>query len=316
MTRKFYLTILIVLAVFSLSGGNAGAQSEQPEYFPETGHYVTSAFYDFYINNPNARLVYGLPITEADIDPASGRLVQYFEKVRFEFFSENMPGDKVRLTPLGQKLYERGEIIPGLTKTTPNCYQSGDWDYPVCFNFHTFYQQYGGQGQFGRPISGLEHVRGRLVQYFEYTQMVWMPENPKDATIVLAPLGLKYFYAFETDYTKLEPKRNFIYNNHINKIQLSVFPRQALIVNGEAQQFDVIATDQNHAPLAKGILHIQALYPDGTIVELHQIPTDSRGLASFTLHHGSGTLGVVEVFVRLTFNDLETVAVTSFRIWY
>lgn len=317
MDRRLRYLTLVLAVLLMLSVQSAFAQQGGSEYFPETGHNVTGDFHTFYFANPNARLVYGLPVTEAFIDPETGRLIQYFENARFEYFAENMAGDKVRLTPVGQSMYEHGTYITGLTESTPNCYQQDNWDYPVCFSFHSFYEDYGGESQFGRPVSGLEYLRGRLVQFFEYAQLVWMPEHPPESEILVAQLGLKYFYANETNPDLLDPITNFIYYSNISEIRVSAFPKRAVISNGSDQEIGVIARDQNNAPLANAIIYVTLRFPDGSETEIRQLATDKFGLANFTISNAaSSELGPVEVIVRLTYNDLETITVTSFRIWY
>ncbi len=317
MDRRFRLLTLVLAVLLMLSVQSAFAQQGGADYFPETGHNLTGDFYTFYTANPNARLVYGLPVTEAFIDPDTGRLIQYFEKARFEYFAENMTGDKVRLTPVGQSMYEHGTYVTGLAESTPNCYQQDNWDYPVCFSFHTFYERYGGESQFGRPVSGLELLRGRLVQFFEYAQLVWMPENPPEDQIVPAQLGLKYFFAHETDLDLLKPLTNFMYYSNISEIRVSAFPKWAVISNGSDQEIGVIARDRNNAPLANAFIYVTLRYPDGSETEFSQLTTDNNGLANFTISNAaSSELGPVEVIVRLTYNNLETITVTSFRIWY
>jgi len=317
MDRKFRLFTLVLAVLLMLSVQSAFAQQRGSEYFPETGHNLTGDFYAFYTANPNARLVYGLPVTEAFIDPNTGRLIQYFEKARFEYFAENMTGDKVRLTPVGKSLYEHGTYVTGLTESTPNCYQQDNWDYPVCFSFHTFYERYGGESQFGRPVSGMEYLRGRLVQFFEYAQLQWWPENQPDSQIIVANTGLKYFYANETNPDLLYPITNFSYYSNISEIQVSAFPKWAVISNGSDQEIGVIARDQNNAPLANAFIYVTLRFPDGSETEIKQLTTDNNGLTNFTISNAdSDELGTVEVLVRLTYNNLETITVTSFRIWY
>ena len=316
MERKTRFIGLLLSVLLILTVQSAFAQEVQSSYFPETGHYVTGEFYAFYYSNPNARLAYGNPITEAVIDPVSDRLVQYFENVRFEYHAENLPGDKVRLTPLGQLLYEHGTYLNELNVSTPGCHRAESWDYSVCFSFYDFYQANGGETHFGKPVSGLEYLRGRLVQFFEYAQLVWMPENPASAQIVVAQLGLKYFFVHETNFSKLDPIRNLEYTLNISEVSIDAFPRSAVLSEGEAQVVNFIAKDQNGAPLTNGIIHVTLRYPDGKETEITQLATDEFGLASFAFIANSSKLGPVDIIVRVTFNDLEAVTVTSFRLWY
>lgn len=316
MNRKFRFVIIFVTLMIVMLGQTVSAQSGDSEYFPETGHNLTGDFFEFYYDHPNPELVYGLPITEAFIDPETGRLMQYFENVRFEYFSDNPVGTKVVLSALGAELYEHGTSITALSAATPDCLQQADWDYPICFSFKNFYQQNGGEAAFGKPVAGLEYLRGRLVQFFEFAQLVWMPENPQQARIVIAPLGLTYFHATEEDASLLQPIRNFQYNMSISDIQVNAFTKYAVLPSGANQSIDVIAKDQNNAPLTNAIVQITILYPDETEAPVNSLATDEFGLANqaFTVH--SGTTGPVEVIIKVMYNDLETYAITSFRIGY
>jgi len=316
MTKKFRFVLIWLVIFLALTGQSVLAQSDSDEYFPETGHNLTGEFHDFYVANPNARLVYGLPITESYIDPQSGFRIQYFEKVRFELHPESPPGEKVQLTPLGEKIYEQGVVITNLSASTPNCHQQKDWEYPVCFSFYSFYQELGGERQFGKPVSGLEYTHGRLVQFFEYAELIWMPENPNQAQIVIAPLGLQYFYAVEKDLTKRDPLRSFEYNLNISQIRVRAFAKFAVIPSGPTQEIDIIAVDQNNAPLTNGIIQVTLRYPDETETTTRSLATDEFGLANLALNIESSDPGVVEVIVGVTYNDLEGISVTSFRIWY
>lgn len=316
MTKKLRYTLLWLVILLAISGQVVLAQSDPEKFFPETGHFLNGDFHDFYFANQNPELVYGLPITEAYIDPQSGLLVQYFEKIRFEYHPESPPGEKVKLTPVGEKTYEAGVTIEGLSSSKPNCYQQEGWDFPVCFSFYTFYEHFGGERQFGKPISSLEYTRGRLVQFFEYAQLVWMPENPNQTRIIIAPLGIKYYYSVETDLSKLEPFRNYEYNLNISDIQVRAFPQYAVISTGNTQVIDIIVEDQNNAPLTNGIVNITIHYPDNKVTSTSTLATDENGLANLAFTINSSTPGVVKVIVKVAFNDLEGISITSFRIWY
>ena len=292
------------------------AQSGDSEYFPETGHYITGDFYDFYFSNPNARLVYGRPITEAFLDPDLGLMVQYFENVRFEFHPTLAPAERVQVTALGLMMYERGEFLRELNGATPNCYQSEAWSFPVCFEFLEFYSENGGQAQFGKPVSTIELLHGRLVQFFEHAQFIWMPDNPNGARVTLAPLGLKYFERVEADSSKTNPIRNFQYNLSISEIEVKAFTKLAVVSNDANQSVNIIVVDQNGAPLTGGIVSVALQYENGQIVYFKNVATDQYGLARVGFTINSEQIGVVNVIVKVLYNDLEASTVTSFRIWY
>lgn len=68
-------------------------------YYPETGHTVSFAFLEFYEENGGPAL-FGYPITEWIIE-LNGRIVQYFERIKLEWYPENLPGQRVQPGMLG-----------------------------------------------------------------------------------------------------------------------------------------------------------------------------------------------------------------------
>ena len=68
-------------------------------YFAETGHTASFAFLDFFRENGGLD-VFGYPITEWDIEP-SGRISQYFQRAKMEWYPENPLGQRVQLGALG-----------------------------------------------------------------------------------------------------------------------------------------------------------------------------------------------------------------------
>jgi hypothetical protein len=78
-------------------------------YFPETGHTVTFAFLDFYVGNGGLD-IFGYPITEWVIEP-NGRIVQYFQRGKMEWYPKNLPGERVQLGMLGT-IYVEQNVPP------------------------------------------------------------------------------------------------------------------------------------------------------------------------------------------------------------
>jgi predicted cupin superfamily sugar epimerase len=93
-------------------------------YFAETGHTVSFAFLEFYRNNGDA-IIFGQPISEWIIEP-NGRIVQYFQRNKMEWYPENPPGQRVQLGMLGtiyveqfvDPIYKEREASP-IPKRTP-----------------------------------------------------------------------------------------------------------------------------------------------------------------------------------------------------
>jgi hypothetical protein len=68
-------------------------------YFPETGHIVEYAFLD-YFRQKGGLDIFGYPLSEFMFE--DGRIVQYFQRVRMEWYPENPPGSQIHLTLLGE----------------------------------------------------------------------------------------------------------------------------------------------------------------------------------------------------------------------
>lgn len=78
-------------------------------YFKDTDHHVCYAFLDFF-DAYGGIAQFGYPISEIEIH--EGRLVQYFQRARFEWHPELSSGQRVKLTDLGDHyfdLYENPE---------------------------------------------------------------------------------------------------------------------------------------------------------------------------------------------------------------
>jgi hypothetical protein len=310
-TKLFLVSLLLIILIPTTI---ALAQSTG-EYFPETGHFVSGEFFQFYSRNPNARIVYGLPITEQYYDTGISRTVQYFQNARFELFPENPVGQRVMLTQLGSAMHISGRVIE-IAPTTSHCRQNEEWSFPICFSFLDFYLEMDGQANFGKPISGIEFHNGRLIQQFEFAHFVWMPDNPDGARVTLAPLGAQFFIRTGANPDLMAPIRDQDYNAYINELNVRVFAQQAIVSQGASQTINVVVRDQNNSPVTAALVAISVHYPDGRIETINSMPTNPFGVAQSNFLVNSDQIGLVEIHVTVTYNNLAARAVSSFRLWY
>lgn len=90
-------------------------------HFPETGFSVCYAFLDFF--NANGQVSqFGYPISNFKVH--DGRIVQYFQRARFEWHPELAPGQRVTLGNLGAEYFTyAGEnpllLLPTITDNIP-----------------------------------------------------------------------------------------------------------------------------------------------------------------------------------------------------
>ncbi len=202
--RSLTGSALLALSVLSASTRlvPVRAQSADVLYFVETGHNLVGEFLQKYRSAANPLLVYGYPITE-QFTSRDGRLVQYFQRARFEFRPELPAGQRVSLTPLGRALYS--PLMQLNVFSSSACEYFAATAFWVCFDFLQFFRANGGAAQFGYPISPFEFHDGLVVQYFENARLEWQPSMPEGQKVLLTWLGRIYFNSLAEDPTLLAP---------------------------------------------------------------------------------------------------------------
>ncbi len=89
-------------------------------YFPETGHNVAFAFLNFFDANGGFDN-FGYPITEFVAE--NSRIVQYFQRAKFEWYPELAPAQRVQLGDLGSVQFDtlaaQGRVSPNLKQPAP-----------------------------------------------------------------------------------------------------------------------------------------------------------------------------------------------------
>jgi hypothetical protein len=164
-------------------------------YFEQTGHNLTGEFLRYWQAN-GALAIYGYPISEPFTE--RGRLVQYFERNRFELHPENQPPYNVLLGRLGAddvagRQFEKSPPFESL----PDRRYFAETGHSLSNAFLGYWERHGGLAQFGYPISEevseVSQTDGReyTVQYFERARFEYHPENHgTDAEVLLGLLGV------------------------------------------------------------------------------------------------------------------------------
>jgi hypothetical protein len=106
-----------------------GANTFFRRYFPETGHTVMHAFLSFFDKYGGTALL-GSPISEYGPENGTGRIGQYFQRGKLEWYPELPPEQRVQLGDLGtihfDLLATQGKVDPALKKAVPAPGQMGD----------------------------------------------------------------------------------------------------------------------------------------------------------------------------------------------
>ncbi|HTP09674.1 MAG TPA: hypothetical protein VMP08_15565 [Anaerolineae bacterium] len=94
-----------------------GANTYFQRYFTETGHSVVYAFLSFFDKNGGVD-VFGYPISDYGSENGKGRIGQYFQRAKLEWYPELAPEQRVQLADLGSIHFDllaaQGKVDPAL----------------------------------------------------------------------------------------------------------------------------------------------------------------------------------------------------------
>ncbi|MBE9524998.1 MAG: hypothetical protein IMY76_07850 [Chloroflexi bacterium] len=316
---RWIIYLIVVLTVIVLTKDSALAQnSERSQFFPDTGHSISGDFLSKFTSIRNPLEIYGQPITEEFLDQNTGRLIQYFEKTRFEYHPDEIPGLQVQLSVLGDYLYEPGDSLH-TPSNSPACRYFPGTDFPVCYAFLDFFEENGGTAQFGYPISGFESHDGRISQYFNRARFEWHPEYPPGERVLVSDLGMQYFSHADADPTHLQPitrdDEHIIVLNSISRLRVHAFTGVPIVRTRTRQSVVVIVRDQNLNPLDGAIVTVTITYPNGDTELLAPIYTESNGVGTGSLVIRKTLQGTAVVSVEISYLDLSEHTHTAFQLW-
>lgn len=317
--RRILLLLAILLIVSSLSAKPFQDIDQDPLPFPETGHWVSGEFLDFYQSVDDPRRIFGLPITEVFEDPLRSNIqIQYFERVRMELDPSKPEGERVSLANLGEWLYDetqRGTRVD-IAVNNPLCRHFPKNDKYVCYGFLQLYDRYEGVKVFGEPVSDVEYVNNRLVQYFERVRMEWRNELPLNQKVVITEIGR---IDYERRIGNSTPDKRVYFPKEPVQPSVRAFVDQPLLARGEDQKVFVLVRDQFFRPVegARVEISLTSTGLDSININVPQ-PTNSDGLTyqSIKIPNVSPNQ-VIDIKVKVrTLDRTEGQGSTWFRIWW
>ncbi|MGA7671645.1 MAG: hypothetical protein WBW04_14555 [Nitrolancea sp.] len=189
--------IVLIFALFAsiaidLPASAGAAPSAPPDqvYFPETGHYLSYGFLDYWrLHGDLAQ--FGYPITDELTDPGSGYTEQYFERAVFEWHPDAPSGWQIQLRRLGADTASNRLNEPPFTandQRDDGCSYFSQTGHQICGHFLNYWESNGGLDSYGYPLSDAFTEQDFTVQYFERARFEWHPENAGTPYAVL--LGL------------------------------------------------------------------------------------------------------------------------------
>lgn len=325
-SRARWIGVVFILALvvgwYPTLAQDGGNPPDERRYYPQHGHWLMGDFLKFYLSVPNPAEIYGYPITEAYQELTLGRIVQYFDKARFELVPENPPELRVRITELGSYFYTTtGQELP-LPENFPACRYFQETEKQVCYAFLDYFEAYGGAGQFGFPLSNFETQDGMIVQYFQRARFEWHPELPQGKRVMITNLGYRYFYKIGEDPARLLATKWLPIGSErvqpVLDLRVRAFPMSAVLPQNGSQTIFVIVQDQNLLPISNALITLEIKLPSGGKPQRIVIPepTDRNGIAKYSFNYPGEPIGIAEVIVNAVYETFHKQTITSFRIWW
>ena len=176
------LLLLALISLMLMAGCAVGRVDVVQESDSSTfGVTVSSYFQSFYEEYGGFR-VFGNALAEPFTEQNSGRLVQYFQRMRLEY---DATLGHVVIFPLGEWAFYVPDNDEAQTASRE--------ELVVKDEFLTFYQGAQGPSLFGPPISPELNEGGTRVQYFQNARLEWHPDAPLGYRVQVGPLGEAHY---------------------------------------------------------------------------------------------------------------------------
>jgi hypothetical protein len=314
--RIFLLALSLVIVIgFVTVPGSVSAQGSDSVFVPETGHWIRGEFLKEYNSVSDPLLYFGYPITDDFTDTVTKQQVQYFQKARFDLV-DTAAGPKAQLAPLGSLLYEDNAQLANIADDGSTCRRFSN-GISVCYAFLQFYDAYDGATYFGLPVSKLEVIDGRYMQYFENARMEWWPERAAGERVVLTDLGRIYFDKVVANPDLLKANLAVNTEGKLANPVVRVFPQKALIGSGEQQIVDIVVQNQYLQAMQGAQVGVTVTLPDGSS-QFYRLPeTNEYGISQLTLAMPNlDPQSVVQLKADVTIGGEEATGNGWFRIWW
>jgi hypothetical protein len=314
--------VFLLLAAAIPAAASPAAQTATPSaerYFDETGHRIIGPFLTFYNSFRNPEIIFGLPITDQFNDPRTGRIVQYFQKARFEWYPDNPEGAKVQLALLGDELgYNEPAPAQIPSANDPYCRYFPETGHSVCNAFLAYFDDNGGVAVFGYPISEAVVVSGnrRIYQAFQRARMEWHPDKPASRRVQLTNVGLLAFNQSGLSQALTAPQPPANAPVIVTKLVARASVDTPVTPRSGSQTVHVVVTNQYGKPVVSASARIVIHLPSGD-KPFSDLTTDSRGVIKLKFPFGETRPGAkIPIDVVVTFNNLTTTTSTSFLPWW
>lgn len=314
--------VFLLLAAAAPAAARVLTQTATPaaeRYFDETGHKVIGPFLTFYNSFQNPEVIFGLPITDQFTDPRTGRIVQYFQKARFEWYPDNQEGSKVQLALLGDELgYDGPPPTQVPSVNDPYCRYFAETRHSVCNAFLAYFDENGGVAVFGSPIGEATVISSnrRIYQAFQRARMEWHPDKPNSRKVQLTNVGQLAFNQSGLPQSLTDPQPPANSPVVVTRLVARASVATPVTTRSGSQTINVVVVNQYGKAVVGASVRITIHLASGD-QSFPNLVTDSRGVIKLTIPFGQTTPGTkIPIDVVVTYNTLTTTTSTSFLPWW
>jgi len=319
MRHDIRLLLLSTIAIFALLIKCDKSLAQTPNesgFFPETGHWVSGTFFQFYKGVDDPLLVFGYPITEQFTDPTNGMMTQYFQRARLDQVNRS-DGVAIEIAPLGSLLYEEDAAGGTISTNSPTCRFFPATRKKVCYAFEQFYKKHKGEIYFGNPVSEMIEVNGQIVQYFERARMEWHADRPFGERVVLAEVGRIYFNARIGSFAILAAVPGDKSLSLPIIIHANAFLSTPVAAANSQQTLFVVVQDQYFNPIGDAAVRVTFDLPGGRKDNYRPAPTNDMGFTKLEFNLGPLPINeVISVNVEVLFQGQDAQTTSWFRTWW
>ena len=261
-----------------------------------------------YYDHQGGQDLFGIPISGAFIEVETGKVVQYFENARLELDSGSSGGLEVKASSLGMMLggWETPLIYAG---EAPGCRFYQETGHHVCHAFLTFYENNGGPGTFGYPISEFKIEDGRMVQYFQWFRLDWFPDDELKP-IRPGPIGSLHLSQMNPDTFKLDIEET----SEVEELVVVSSVKEASLAPSGEQTVYLLVRDQDQRSIVGASATLIAHFPEGDRMLVMPL-TDEGGRSQVSFSFENQAEGhTISLDITVVYKGLKKQARESFMI--
>jgi hypothetical protein len=306
--RKSRVLLLIGLGLIAILVIAVPIRAMVRELQDSSDGFVIDPRFSPYFMVHGGEAIFGDPISDAFIEVETGKVVQYFENARLELDVESSGGMGVKTSSLGMML-GKWDAPLNYDGEVQGCRFYHETGHRVCHAFLDYYEENGGPETFGYPITELKLEEDRMVQYFQWFRLDWIPDE-ETYTIQPGPIGVLHL----SQANPMDFKPDSVETSEVEElIVVSSVENASMNISGE-QIVYILVRDQDQKPIEGAAATLIAHFPDGDRMMVMPL-TDMNGRSQVSFAFENQPVGqTISLEITVVYEGRTKQARESFMI--